>query len=149
MGDRVSDRISDSRKRLYDALVPLLPAGRVSRYVPDSIVSPCIWIERHSWSIGREGSVNLVNVSWRVAVLTDATDDQAYLDELSANVHDATVRARFRPISANHQSIDIGGVDATALLVVVDDPIAYATLCYPASPPAMSLTPTPESLVSA
>jgi hypothetical protein len=145
----MSDRITDSRRRLYDALVPLLPAGRVSRYVPPSVVSPCIWIERHSWSIGREGAANVINVSWRIAVLTDALDGQAYLDELSANVHDATVRARFRPLQASHSSVDIGGMDQVALVVIVADLVAASTLCLPDAPPAMSLTPTPESLVSA
>jgi hypothetical protein len=135
----MNDRISDSRTRLYGALTPLLDDGRVSKYVPAQVVSPCIWIERHSWSQTREQNAAMINLSWRIVVATDAADDQEWLDVLSAKVHDAAVRAHFRPLFADHQSIDIGGVNTTALVVTVDEQIAVSTLCLPDQP-------TPEPL---
>lgn len=136
MGDRVSDRITDSRARLHSALLPLLPSGRVSKYVPANVATPTIWIERHQWAPTREGSANIIAVSWRIVVAVDAQEEQALLDELSAQVHDAIVRAKFRPQFAEHQPIDIGGVSTTALVVSVDDPIISSTLCLPPLPVA-------------
>lgn len=135
MGDRVmADRITDSRERLYLALAPLLPPGRVSKYVPASVATPTMWIERHSWAPTREGSANLIAVSWRIVISTDAEKEQALLDELSAKVYDSVIRARFRAQFAEHQPIDIGGMSITALVVTVDDPIVSSTLCLPPAP---------------
>jgi hypothetical protein len=134
------DRITESRARLFAALAGLLDAGRVSKYVPAQVVSPCIWIERHSWSQTREQNANLIALSWRIVVATDADADQEWLDILSAKVHDAVVRAKFRPLFADHQSIDIGGTNTTALVVTVDEMIAATTLCIPDQP-----TPEPIS----
>jgi hypothetical protein len=134
------DRITDSRARLFAALAGLLDPGRVSKYVPAQVVSPCIWIERHSWSQTREQNANLIALTWRIVVATDADADQEWLDILSAKVHDAVVRAKFRPLFADHQSIDIGGTNTTALVVTVDEMIAATTLCIPDQP-----TPEPIS----
>lgn len=134
------DRITDSRARLFAALSGLLDPGRVSKYVPAQVVSPCIWIERHSWSQTREQNASLIALTWRIVVATDADADQEWLDILSAKVHDAVVRAKFRPLFADHQSIDIGGTNTTALVVTVDEMIAATTLCVPDQP-----TPEPIS----
>ena len=131
----MTDRITDSRARLFAALSPLLDAGRVSKYVPKSVASPCIWIERHSWSQTREQNATMVALSWRIVVCVDGDDDQAQLDTLSASVHDAVIRAKFRPLFADHQAIDIGGMSTTALIVTVDELVAAATFCLPEAPP--------------
>jgi hypothetical protein len=130
----MTDRISDSRTRLFDALTPLLPAGRVSKYVPKSVVSPCLWIERHSWNTTRESNVQVVAVSWRIVVCVDGDDDQSQLDVLSAQVYDVVVRARFRPLFADFQFVDTGGTTTTALVVTVDEAVAATTLCLPEPP---------------
>ena len=142
----MNDRITDSRARLYAALAPLLEEGRVSKFVPKQVVSPCIWIERHTWSQTREQNAPVISLSWRIVVATDADDDQEWLDILSAKVHDAVVRARFRPLTAGHQSIDIGATATTVLVITVDETIAVTTLCLPDQP-----TPEPidRKLVSA
>jgi len=129
------DRISDSRTRLFDALSTLLESGRVDKYVPKQIVSPAVWIERHSWSQSRENGAAMIAVAWRIVIATDSDSDQEWLDTMSAKVHDAAVRARFRPLFAEHQTIDIGGMTTVALIVTVDDQIAAATLCPPEAPP--------------
>lgn len=144
MGDRVIDRISESRTRLFDALAPLLAPGRVSKYVPKQVVTPTIWIERHSWNPTNEGRTTLISVQWRIVISTDSDDEQALLDTLSATVHDAIVRARFRPSLAQHQPIDIGGVSTTALVVTVEDIVTASTLCYPPEP-----VPVPVERISA
>lgn len=130
----MNDRITDSRARLFDALVPLLPAGRVSKYVPKSVVSPCLWIERHSWSTTTEANVPMIRVAWRIVAAVDGDDDQAKLDVLSAKVHDVAVRAKFRPLFADFQTIDAGGTSTTALVVTVDEQVATTTLCPPPQP---------------
>jgi len=127
----MADRISDSRARLAGALGPLLPPGRVSQYVPKQVVSPTIWIERHSWSTSNVNGASVIALSWRIVAATDSDDDQAVLDEMSSLIYDAAVRARFRPLFADFTSIDIGGVNTTALVVTVEENIAYATLCFP------------------
>lgn len=138
----MSDRITDSRERLHQALTPLLPPGRVSKYVPTQVVTPAIWIERHSWSPTREGSADLISLAWRIVVATDADKEQAQLDELSAAVHDAVVLARFRADFADHQPIDVGGTTITALIVTVADRIIPTTLCpAPAPVPVERLAP--------
>jgi hypothetical protein len=119
---------------LHAALVPLLDDGRVSKYVPKSVVSPCMWIERHSWNTSRESNVAVVAVSWRVVVCVDGDDDQAQLDLLSAQVYDRVVRSRFRPLFADFQPVDVGGTSTTALVVTVDEFVAATTLCYPEPP---------------
>lgn len=134
------DRITESRSRLFAALSTLLEAGRVDKYVPKQVVSPCIWIERHSWSQTREQNASLIALSWRIVVATDATDDQEWLDVLSAKVHDAVMRARFRPLFADHQSVDIGGTNTTVLVVTVDEQIAATTLCLPDQPTPEPIT---------
>lgn len=133
------DRISDSRSRLYAALIPLLPSGRVAKYVPANVVTPCIWIERHSWSTTREQNVAMIALSWRVVAATDAIDDQAQLDELSSQIYDVVTRARFRPLFADFQPVDVGGTVTTALVVTVDEMVAASTLCLPAEPLAKEL----------
>lgn len=132
----MADKITDSRLRLWAALVPLLPDGRVSQYVPNSVVSPCIWIERHSWSATSEQGANVIALSWRIVAATDADDAQQRLDELSAQIHDVVVRARFRPRFADATVIDIGGVSTTGLAVTVEEMIAATTLCLPDLPTA-------------
>lgn len=127
----MADRISDSRSRLFAALTPLLPAERVSKYVPRQVVSPTIWIERHSWSTTREQNVAMVALSWRIVAASDANDDQAKLDELSSRIYDVVTRARFRPLFADFQPVDIGGTSTTALVVTVDEMVAAVTLCLP------------------
>jgi hypothetical protein len=134
----MSDRITESRSRLFDALVPLLPVGRVSKYVPKSVVSPCIWIERHSWSTTRESNVAVVSVTWRIVVCVDGDDDQAQLDVLSSTVHDTIIRAKFRPLFADFQPIDTGGTSTTALVVTVEETVAATTLCLPEAPPVVT-----------
>ena len=136
----MNDRISESRTRLFDAIKVLLDEGRVSKYIPQQVVSPCIWIERHSWSQTREQNANMIALSWRIVVATDALDDQAWLDVLSAKVHDAIVRAKFRPLFADHQSIDIGGSNTTALVVTVDEMVVATTLCLPDAPTPEPIT---------
>jgi hypothetical protein len=140
------DRISDSRSRLHGALSGLLEAGRVSKYIPGQVVSPCIWVERHSWSQTREQNTAMIALQWRIVVATDSADDQAWLDEMSAKVHDAVMVARFRPLFADHQSFDIGGTNTTALVVTVDEMIAVSTLCLPDTP---AQQPINRRLVSA
>jgi hypothetical protein len=142
----MNDRITESRARLYGALVALLEEGHVSKYVPKQVVSPCIWIERHTWSQTREQNAAMITLAWRIVVATDADDDQEWLDVLSAKVHDAAVRAKFRPLTAGHQSIDIGTGPTTVLVITVDESIAVSTLCLPDQP-----TPEPidRKLVSA
>ena len=130
----MADRISDSRQKLYAALAPLMPEGRVSKYVPAQVVSPTIWIERHSWARSSQGAAQMIALSWRIVVATDADDDQARLDELSSLIHDTVIRAGFRPLFADFQSIDIGGANTTALVVTVEQQIAYQTLCLPIQP---------------
>lgn len=130
----MADRITDSRARLFAALVPLLPAGRVSKYVPKQVVSPCIWIERHSWASTREQNVAVVALSWRIVVATDADGDQAQLDVLSSKVYDVATRARFRPLFADFQNVDVGGASTTALVVTVDEAVAATTFCPPPLP---------------
>ena len=58
-------------------------------------------------------------------------DDQAVLDALSAKVYDSIVRARFRPLFADHQTIDIGTAVTTALVVTVDEMIVATTALSP------------------
>jgi hypothetical protein len=130
----MNDRITESRSRLYDALAPLLPDGRVSKYVPKSIASPCMWIERHSWSTTRESNVAVIALAWRIVVAVDGDDDQAKLDALSSTVYDTVIRARFRPLYADFQSVDIGGTSTVALVVTVDETVAASTLCLPDQP---------------
>lgn len=136
----MNDRITDSRARLYGALAALLEEGRVSKYVPKQVVSPCIWIERHSWSQTREQNAAMIALSWRIVVATDADADQEWLDILSAKVHDAVIRAKFRPLFADHQSIDIGTGNTTVLVVTVDEQIAATTLCPPDQPTPEPIT---------
>lgn len=139
----MNDRITDSRARLHAALVPLLDEGRVHKYVPPSVVSPCIWIDRHTWSTRSEGRAVVAVVTWSVMVLTDADNDeaQAFMDVLSARVHDAALRDGFRPTSARPQLVDVGGATTTALVVTVDDPLSVSTLCPPALPPLTPIAP--------
>lgn len=132
------DRITESRTRLWTALAPLLPAGRVSLYVPKQVVSPTIWIERHAWNTTSEGGAPVVALAWKVIAATDSDDSQAVLDELSAKIYDTIVRARFRPRFADATVIDIGGVSTTGLAVTCEEMIAYSTMCYPEQP-----SPTP------
>lgn len=138
----MNDRITDSRLRLFNALKPLLDDGRVSRYVPAQVVSPCVWIERHTWTPRTEGRATVITLTWTIYVCTDADTDeaQAFTDTMSATVHDAAVRAGFRPTSARHQSVDIGGVTTTALVVTVDDAVSVNTLCVPDLPPITPIT---------
>ena len=127
----MADRITDSRARLAGALVPLLPQGRVSQYVPKQVVSPTIWVERHSWSTTNVNGAQMVALNWRIVAASDSDDDQAVLDEMSSLIHDAVVRARFRPLFADFSLIDIGGMSTTALVVTVEENIAATTLCLP------------------
>ena len=133
----MTDRISSSRQDLYAALQPLMPDGRVSKYVPKQVVSPTIWIERHSWSQTNVSGVSMVALSWRIVAATDSDDDQSVLDELSSAIHDVVIRAGFRPQFADFQPLDIGGVNTTALVVTVLTEIAASTLCLP-DPPALT-----------
>jgi len=137
----MADRISQSRTRLFDALVPLLPAGRVSKYVPTQVVSPTIWIERHSWTTTNEQGAQVAVVTWRIVAASDADDDQAVLDELSAQIFDVALRARFRPRFADFTVLDIGGTSTSALVVTVDEAVAASTLCLPPNPVAKELVP--------
>jgi len=130
----MADRISDSRTKLFDALTPLLPPGRVSKYVPKSVVSPTIWVERHSWAATREQGAQVVIVSWRIVAASDADDDQAKLDELSAQIFDVVTRAHFRPLFADFTVVDVGGASTSALVVTVEQTVAATTLCLPPDP---------------
>jgi len=127
----MADRITESRARLTAALVQLLPPGRVQQYVPKQVVSPTIWIERHSWATTNVNGATVVALSWRIVAATDSDDDQAVLDEMSSLIYDAATRARFRPLFADFTSIDIGGMSTTALVVTVEENIAATTLCLP------------------
>jgi hypothetical protein len=140
----MADKITDSRARLAGALASLLPLGRVSQYVPKQVVAPTIWIERHSWSSTNVNGAAVVALNWRIVAATDSDDDQAVLDELSSQIYDAVVRARFRPLFADFTVLDIGGVSTTALVVTVEENIAAVTMCLP--PQA---TPIKKELISA
>lgn len=136
------DRITDSRARLFAALQPLMDDGRVRQYVPAQVVSPCVWIERHAWQQRAEGRAFVVVASWSVVILHDGETEeaQAWTDEMSAKVHDAALRAGFRPQTARHQTVDVGGTTTTGLVVTVDDVLAASTLCPPAPPPIQPIT---------
>lgn len=140
----MNDRITDSRARLHAALVPLLPDGRVHRYVPAQVVSPCVWIERHTWSPRNEGRATVIIVTWTIYALTDADTDegQAFTDSISAKLYDATLLNGFRPTSARHTSIDVGtgSPTTTALVVTVDDPVAAYGMCPPEPPTPQPIT---------
>ena len=140
----MSDRITASRSRLAAALSPLLPPGRVQQYVPKQVVSPTIWIERHSWSTTNVNGAPMVALNWRIVAASDSDDDQAVLDEMSSLIYDAATRARFRPLFADFTLIDIGGMSTTALVVTVEENIAAVTMCLP--PQA---TPIKKELVTA
>lgn len=76
----------------------------------------------------------MIRVAWRIVAAVDGDDDQAKLDVLSAKVHDVAVRAKFRPLFADFQTIDAGGTSTTALVVTVDEQVATTTLCPPPQP---------------
>lgn len=131
----MSGKIADARARLYAALVPLLPDGRVHRHVPSTVATPCIWIghPRVTTRVQGRGSTFIV-CTLTVTIAVDGADvvQQQALDELTAIVWDACEQiSGAQPISAVPRVLDIGGPNTTGEDIDVEIATASRTLCPP------------------
>jgi len=132
----MSNRLTDARTELFEAIAPVLP-GRVAATPPvgKPYVSPYVWIDQPRWAIQSAGTnTRLTVVTFPVWLSYDgAVKAQVLgLDDLSAKVWDAclTVPAA-RPAGANQSILDVAGTAVRGLVIAVDVTVGAMTLCLP------------------
>jgi hypothetical protein len=125
-------QLSTARQALFQALVPLMAEGRVTAYPPESVTSPCIYIESPTGALAEVGGATLVRASFAVVAIADGAQRPQVLelDDLVSRIWDAcrTVPTA-NPQSWNGGSVDIGGVMQRAVTINVEITILARTLC--------------------
>jgi hypothetical protein len=126
------DALTDQRQRLFTALQPMLPSGRVWAYPPAQLVAPCVFIETSAGSLTSAGNGTLLLASFPVVVVSDGDTKPSSLglDELIANAYDLS-RTVGSPTGWQARPLDAGGLTLRAATLTVEMPIAARTLCNP------------------
>ena len=128
----MANRLASARQQLYTALVPALPAGRVTSHPPGQLVSPAVYIDTPTGAIQTEGRGQFLVATFPVICVADgAPKPQALsVDDLIAAVWDAS-RDAGTPSGWFSYPLDVGGVSLRAATVNVDVPLIGRTLCDP------------------
>ena len=128
----MANRLASARQALYAALVPALPAGRVSQFPPSQLVSPAVYIDTPAGSIQSEGRGQFLVATFPVVVVADGAPvpQAASVDDLIALVWDFASAAG-TPSGWFSYPLDVGGASLRAATVSVDVPLIGRTLCDP------------------
>lgn len=146
MGDRVS-RLADTRTRLAQALRDddVLPDWRVHDYPPETVASPCVWIDVPTVRVddlGR-GARQIVS-TWPIVFVVDGGDPAqvAGLDEALPLVWDAIdALDMVDTTGASAQPFDTGGPRNRGVIVTADVSHMTRTFCQPL--PKLAATTSP------
>lgn len=128
------NRLADARTRLHAALVPILPDGRVHKFAPSSVVSPCIYLDAAAGSVVTQGSTTMLRAVFPVVAIADGdTNPQGLtLDDLTAQIWDrARLAGISNAVSWSPGNVDVGGVNQRSVTVVVEMFVTARTLCDP------------------
>lgn len=146
MGDRVS-RLSDTRLRLAAAIRAdgVLPEWRVHDYPPDTIASPCVWVDVPAVRVDdlSRGAKQIVS-TWSIIFVFDGGDEAQVrgLDEGMPRVWDAIDALDFTDATAaNAQPFDVGGPRTRGVVITCDVSHMTRSFCKPL--PKLAATASP------
>lgn len=134
----MTSKLEARREELYDALKPLLPEGRVTKYVPAQVVAPCMWIEAARVATNAVGAGGLVmTATFPIVGVVDGSQQNqaATTDEITARMWDAAELVVGATVQdAEPSTLDVGGPELRAVTVNVAVPIRGRGLCLPTPP---------------
>lgn len=125
--------LSDHRDALTAGLqAAALAPWRVHKYPPETIASPCIWVDLPTVADVDSGRGHVIVANWPIFHVVDGADpgQVAQLDEALAKSWDAVDALTLTTVvGALPTSLDVGGPRTRALVLTADITLRAKTLC--------------------
>jgi len=130
----MTTEVSEARTRLYGALSAgsgQIPAWRVHRVTPAQIVAPSIFIDSVELGLESFEGASFVGAPVPITIVADVTvrSQIEMLDDVLADVWDASRTAGGEPTDSRPVALDVGGPNLRAHVVRVGMILTARTLC--------------------
>lgn len=124
---------ADARATLTAALVDALAPLVVTDTRPDELAAPCGWVDVARRRLGDADGAPIVVVTFPVIVVVDGADPEQVraLDDIGDAIWQTALELDAAPVTAEADTVDVGGPSLRNLITLVDVVTEYLTLCPP------------------